>query len=84
MREALDLVSEGAKRDIRRELRPVNVMAVLAGALRPLPPLGRGIAAIVIPGLGVMAVCGGCCGCSGALLVRPRALAGVPRDRICG
>ncbi|MDP9373633.1 MAG: hypothetical protein M3Q65_14510 [Chloroflexota bacterium] len=57
MCEALDLAGKEAKRDIRRELGPVYLMAVLAGALRPLPPLGRGIAASAITSIGVMAAC---------------------------
>ncbi len=59
MYEALDLAGEEAKRDILRELGPVCPMARLAGMLRPLSPLGRGIAAIAITGLGVTAVCAG-------------------------
>ncbi len=57
MCEALDLAGEEAKRDIRRELPPVYYMACIAGVLRPLPPLGRGIAASAITSMGVMAVC---------------------------
>ncbi len=57
MYEALDLAGEEAKRDILRELGPVYPMARLADQLGPLPPLARGIAAIVITGTGVMWMC---------------------------
>lgn len=58
MYEALDLAGEQAKRDILRELGPIYPTARLADLFGPLPPLGRGIAAIVITGIGAMAVCG--------------------------
>ncbi len=57
MYEALNLAGEEAKRDILRELGPVYPMARLANLLGPLPPLARGIAAIVITGTGVMWMC---------------------------
>ncbi len=57
MYEALDLAGEEAKEDVRRELPPVYYMARLASMVHPLPPLARGIAAIVITGMGVMTVC---------------------------
>ncbi len=57
MYEALDLAGGEAKRDILRELGPVYPMARLADLWGPLPPLGRGIAAIVITGMGVMTMC---------------------------
>ncbi len=56
MYEALDLAGEEAKRDILRELGPVYYLARLAHALRPLPPLGRGIAAISTTGIGMTVV----------------------------
>ncbi len=59
MSEILDFAGREAKEDFRRELPPVYALAHLASLLRPLPPLGRGIAAIVISVLGLTAVLGG-------------------------
>lgn len=56
MREILNLAGQEARQDFRRELPPVYALACLAALFRPLPPLGRGIAAIVTSTLGLMTV----------------------------
>ncbi|MDQ4076152.1 MAG: redoxin domain-containing protein [Chloroflexota bacterium] len=46
MDEVLDLAGQQARRDFRREVPPVYALVRLAALFRPLPPLGRGIAAV--------------------------------------
>ncbi len=57
--EILDLAGREARRDFRRELPPVYALARLAALFRPLPPLGRGIAAAATGTLGLTAILGG-------------------------
>ncbi|MDQ3302387.1 MAG: hypothetical protein M3518_03425 [Actinomycetota bacterium] len=59
MIEILDFAGQRAKQDLRRELPPVYALACLAALFRPLPPLGRGIAAMTTSMLGLTAVLGG-------------------------
>jgi hypothetical protein len=47
MDEVPDLAGQQARRDVRREAPPMYLMARLASEYRPLPPLGRGIAAMI-------------------------------------
>jgi hypothetical protein len=54
--EVLDLAGQEAKRDFRRELAPVYLLARLAALFRPLSAFGRGIAAIATGVLGLAAV----------------------------
>lgn len=44
--EALSQAGGYARTDFRREVPPMYAMARLAGLFRPLPPLGRGVAAL--------------------------------------
>ncbi len=44
--EILDLAGSVAKRDVLRQAPPMYAMARLAALFRPLPPLGRGVAAM--------------------------------------
>ena len=48
MDEVLGAAGHVARRDFRRAMPPVYGMAKVAGAFRPLPPLGRAIAALGI------------------------------------
>ena len=57
--EVLDLAGQEAKEDFRRELAPIYLLVRLATLFRPLPPFGRGIAAIATCGLGLVAVLAG-------------------------
>jgi hypothetical protein len=57
--EILDLAGSVAKQDLLRETPPMYAMARLAALFRPLPPLGRGIAAQLISMLGLMLMLGG-------------------------
>ena len=59
MIEILDSAGREARQDFWRELPPVYAVACLAALFRPLPPLGRGIAAVTTSMLGLMAVLGG-------------------------
>jgi hypothetical protein len=59
MSEILDFAGREARQDVLRELPPVYALARLAALLRPLPPLGRGIAAVTISMLGLTVVLGG-------------------------
>jgi hypothetical protein len=55
------LVQSGptAKRDVLRQAPPMYLMARVAALFRPLPPLARGIAAMITTGLGVLAIAWG-------------------------
>jgi hypothetical protein len=57
--DLLSFAGEQAKRDFLREVPPMYVMARLAALFRPLPPLGRGIAAQSIGMLGLILALGG-------------------------
>jgi hypothetical protein len=57
--ETLDLAGREARQDFRKELPPVYALARLAALFRPLPPLGRGIAAVTTGMLGATALLGG-------------------------
>ena len=59
MYELLDFAGPQAKRDMLRDLPPLYGMARLAALFRPLPPLGRGIAAMAVSMLGMALVAGG-------------------------
>ena len=59
MYETLNLAGRAARQDLLREVPSVYALARLAALLRPLPPLGRGIAAVTTSMLGLMAVSGG-------------------------
>ncbi len=59
MYETLGFAGREAKQDLLREVPSVYALARLAALLRPLPPLGRGIAAVTTGMLGLMAVFGG-------------------------
>ena len=59
MYELLSFSGPQAKQDVRRELLPMYAMARLAAFFRPLPPLGRGLAATGISLGGLMALAGG-------------------------
>jgi hypothetical protein len=52
------LVQSGptAKRDVLREVPPMYVIARIASLFRPLPPLARGVAAVMVAGLGLSAI----------------------------
>ena len=56
MREVLDLAGQRAARDVRRELPGAYPLLRLATLFRPLPPLGRGIAAVATGLLGLAAM----------------------------
>ncbi|HWK10786.1 MAG TPA: hypothetical protein VNR64_12085 [Vicinamibacterales bacterium] len=60
MDEVLGSAGDEARRDFRRALPPVYGMAKIAGWFRPLPPLGRAIAA-----MGVVATAVGAAGAFG-------------------
>lgn len=53
MYEILGSAGQQAQQDVLREAPPMYAMARLAALFRPLPPLGRGIAAIAISVLGL-------------------------------
>jgi hypothetical protein len=53
--ETLSEAGGYARTDFRREVPPMYAMARLAALFRPLPPLGRGVAAVV-SSLAAMAV----------------------------
>lgn len=55
MREVLDLAGHRAKQDVRRELPGVYPLLCLASVLRPLSPLARGVATVVVTLLGLVA-----------------------------
>jgi hypothetical protein len=57
--DLLSFAGEQAKRDFLREVPPMYAMARLAALFRPLPPLGRGIAAQSIGMLGLILALGG-------------------------
>lgn len=59
MDEVPDLAAQQASRDVRREAPPMYLMARLASEYRPLPPLGRGIAAIISLLLGMVGMLAG-------------------------
>ena len=59
MRGVLGLAGEDATRDVRRELPGVYPLLCLAALFRPLPPLGRGVAAVAAAAVGLAAVLGG-------------------------
>jgi hypothetical protein len=59
MDEVLNLAGEEAKQDLLRELPTVYLLVRLAAWFRPLPPLGRGVAALATSVLGMIAVLGG-------------------------
>lgn len=50
MYEVLEQSGPTAKRDVLRQAPPMYLMARLANAFRPLPPLARGVAAVVTVG----------------------------------
>lgn len=56
MRGVLALAGAEARRDIQREVPGLYPLLRLAALFRPLPPLGRGIAAVAIAGFGVATV----------------------------
>ncbi len=47
MYEVLSFAGEQAKEDVQREVPPMYAMARIAALFQPLPPLGRGVAAVV-------------------------------------
>lgn len=57
--EVLGSAGEGARQDLRREAPPMYAMARLAALFRPLPPLGRGVAAVATGALGALLAIGG-------------------------
>jgi len=59
MHEVLGLAGEEARRDLRKELPPVYLLARLAALLGPLPPLWRRIAAVAVAAAVSTAVLGG-------------------------
>ncbi len=59
MDEVLTAAGQDAKRDVLREAPPMYGMARLASLFGPLPPLGRGIAAMATSMLGLVALVGG-------------------------
>lgn len=59
MRGVLELAGQQGVRDVRRELPGVYPLLRLAAVFRPLPPLGRGVAAIATGAVGLAAVLGG-------------------------
>lgn len=56
MYEILGLAGDQARRDILREAPPVYALARLADLFRPLPPLGRGIAATATVALSMVLI----------------------------
>jgi hypothetical protein len=70
MDETLDRAGEEARQDFLRAVPPAYVLIRLAARFRPLPPLGRGIAALAITVVGMIAILGGI----GWLLKRPSSL----------
>lgn len=56
MYDVLDAAGEAAKSDARRELPPMYGLARVASLFRPLPPLGRGIAAVGVGLAGAVGV----------------------------
>jgi hypothetical protein len=61
MDETLDRAGEEARQDFLRALPPAYVLIRLAARFRPLPPLGRGIAALATSVVGMIAILGGIC-----------------------
>ena len=59
MSDILNFAGPEARQDFWRELPPVYAVACLAALFRPLPPLGRAIAAMTTSMLGLTAVLGG-------------------------
>jgi hypothetical protein len=57
--EVLDFAGQEAKEDFRRELAPIYLLVRFAALFRPLPPFGRGIAAIATSMFGLAAVLAG-------------------------
>ncbi len=57
--EVLDFAGQEAKEDFRRELAPIYLLVRFAALFRPLPPFGRGIAAIATSVFGLAAVLAG-------------------------
>lgn len=56
MDDTLGQAGQVARQDFKRAMPPVYAMARLAAVFRPLPPLGRGVAAVAVPLLGIAAV----------------------------
>lgn len=56
MDETLEEAGETARRDLRRAIPPLWPLSRLARVFHPLPPLGRGIAAVALVGLGLAAL----------------------------
>jgi hypothetical protein len=59
MYEVLGSAGQEARRDVGRQVPPLYAMARLAALFRPLPPLGRGIAAVAATLLALAAGIGG-------------------------
>lgn len=59
MYEVLGLAGQRALEDVRREAPPMYVMARLASVFGPLPPLGRGIVAMLTMLVGIAALVAG-------------------------
>ena len=59
MDETLDRAGEEARQDFLRALPPGYVLIRLPARFRPLPPLGRGIAALVTSVVGMITILGG-------------------------
>jgi hypothetical protein len=59
MDEVPDLAGQQARRDVRCQTPPMYLMARLASVYRPLPPLGRGIAAMISLLLGMVGLVAG-------------------------
>lgn len=59
MDEVLSAAGQGAKHDVLRQVPPMYAMARLARFFGPLPPLGRGIAAMVASMVGSFLLFGG-------------------------
>ncbi len=66
--ETLDSAGDQARRDVRRQAPPFYAMGRLAGFFRPLPPLGRAIAALGV----VAAAVAGAAAAAGSLTGRRR------------
>lgn len=58
MYEMLNMAGPQAKRDVLTEVPPMYAMARLAALFRPLPPLARGIAAIMTSTIAIGAIVG--------------------------
>jgi peroxiredoxin len=59
MDEMLELSGPTARRDVARQMPPMYAMARVASVFKPLPPMGRGIAAMTTMGLGMFLVARG-------------------------